>query len=129
MIGSLLQVEFRDGMCVLGVPALDVPDARMLDDLGLYRRDQPGGKGTRLGGRTGIWARIQADRVDDLDSGSRPEGVRAHVRSHGRQVRGARLRYPPLGPLGANPFAVLRMGDNATRSASVPSIEEEFRMG
>jgi hypothetical protein len=40
MIGSLLQLELRDGMWVLDVPKLDVPDPRMVEDLGLGRRDR-----------------------------------------------------------------------------------------
>ena len=35
MIGSLLQVEAKDGMWVLTAPRLDVPDARFLNDAGL----------------------------------------------------------------------------------------------
>jgi hypothetical protein len=35
MIGSLLQVEAKDGMWVLTAPRLDVPDARFLNDTGL----------------------------------------------------------------------------------------------
>ena len=35
MIGSLLQVEAKDGMWVLTAPCLDVPDARFLNDVGM----------------------------------------------------------------------------------------------
>jgi len=35
MIGSLLQVEAKDGMWVLTAPRLDVPDARFLNDVGM----------------------------------------------------------------------------------------------